>query len=190
VPALVDAWGCRPWMARSECEELQATSSSALVPETSTRPNRRSNGGKSPMPACSRRSRWRRAATRAGDRDANRSTSSCQTDADRHLQKTTHPNASSMTSASPGGSSSPRVAAATLAARPLRAPRRLHRKACLHAEAVADRPLCMGSSRFGLRVDCAHLWSPHDHQCTQSNPAPRYSSKGPAQARLSRFKLL
>ena len=39
---------------------------------------------------------------------------------DRHLQKTTHPNASSTTSASPGGSSSPRVAAATLAARPLR----------------------------------------------------------------------
>jgi hypothetical protein len=33
------------------------------------------------MPACSRCSRWRWAATRAGDRDANRSTSSCQTEA-------------------------------------------------------------------------------------------------------------
>jgi hypothetical protein len=73
------------------------------------------------MPACSRRSRWRWAATRAGDRDANRSTPSCQTDASIGTpQKTAHPVA--YDSASPGGSSSPRVAAATLAARPEREP--------------------------------------------------------------------
>jgi hypothetical protein len=35
------------------------------------------------------------------------------------------------------------------------------------------------AAEIGLRVDCAHLWSPHDHQCAQSNPAPRYCSKGP-----------